>query len=464
MGRIACFSLLIFSFLSFVQVPLGEVEAIQAPDGPLAVLFPYSLGAVLAAALSLLARRGNPPASPLFCLLGAALGIGMITLRETTGLATVFPLYLGGFLIGIASISLFFHWLGPWHAQKQGAPQKILGSFAIAYSLQGLLALWPYDRMSIAVSGIALLLSAVPLESLSRTNAPSAEYAPPKQALPLLLGNIPLFGAIICCLLWASIWGSAQLGDFVGENLDRISVVATDFAGAIAAAFYLWIGSRGKDFSPRLLLAAMGGSVLILAGWLITFLGNDTSLPSSLCVGAGTSFCLCCFTLWLAHDVSTKARALYCAIPNGLFCIVLLIAPIVSPRLVELLCPLAVIVFLFMVGLILEYVISTDLMKSSAARHPEKQPPCSVASSREDGDSIQDAGADPAQQIIDSFGLTAQEAKVFLLFAQGHTAPYIAEALVLSPHTVKTYLKRIYGKMGINSKEEAIALYHQMQP
>lgn len=52
--------------------------------------------------------------------------------------------------------------------------------------------------------------------------------------------------------------------------------------------------------------------------------------------------------------------------------------------------------------------------------------------------------------------LSAQERSVLSLCAKGYTYQEIATLLALSSHTVKTYVKRIYRKLQVHSKTEAV--------
>lgn len=52
--------------------------------------------------------------------------------------------------------------------------------------------------------------------------------------------------------------------------------------------------------------------------------------------------------------------------------------------------------------------------------------------------------------------LSAQERSVLSLCAKGYTYQEIATLLTLSSHTVKTYVKRIYRKLQVHSKTEAV--------
>lgn len=55
-------------------------------------------------------------------------------------------------------------------------------------------------------------------------------------------------------------------------------------------------------------------------------------------------------------------------------------------------------------------------------------------------------------------GLTAREAQVLGLLAQGRSVPFIAELLLVSQSTVKTHIKHIYAKLGVHSRQELISL------
>ena len=62
-------------------------------------------------------------------------------------------------------------------------------------------------------------------------------------------------------------------------------------------------------------------------------------------------------------------------------------------------------------------------------------------------------------------GLTTREVEVLRLVAQGLTDAQVAEQLVISPHTVNSHLKAIYGKIGVSSRHAATryAIEHHLQ-
>jgi DNA-binding CsgD family transcriptional regulator/predicted negative regulator of RcsB-dependent stress response len=54
-------------------------------------------------------------------------------------------------------------------------------------------------------------------------------------------------------------------------------------------------------------------------------------------------------------------------------------------------------------------------------------------------------------------GLTDRELEVLRLVAQGRTNREIAEALVLSEHTVRRHLQNVFGRLGVSSRAAAVA-------
>lgn len=70
-----------------------------------------------------------------------------------------------------------------------------------------------------------------------------------------------------------------------------------------------------------------------------------------------------------------------------------------------------------------------------------------------------------SQRVLASFrahrssdNLSEREQEVYSLLCEGKNHKEIAEALFLSPHTVRFHLKKIYKKLGVNSRHEAMRL------
>ena len=56
-----------------------------------------------------------------------------------------------------------------------------------------------------------------------------------------------------------------------------------------------------------------------------------------------------------------------------------------------------------------------------------------------------------------SLGLSARESEVMSLIAGGHTNGEIAARLFLAEKTVKNHVRRIYSKLGVHTRPDAIA-------
>ncbi len=51
-------------------------------------------------------------------------------------------------------------------------------------------------------------------------------------------------------------------------------------------------------------------------------------------------------------------------------------------------------------------------------------------------------------------GLTAQETQIAMLACYGHSNPEISTQLFISPRTVEWHLRKVFGKLGISSRQE----------
>lgn len=60
--------------------------------------------------------------------------------------------------------------------------------------------------------------------------------------------------------------------------------------------------------------------------------------------------------------------------------------------------------------------------------------------------------------------LSSRELEVLQLLVEGHSNPEIAARLYLSPHTIKTYVRSIFNKFGVNDRLQAavFAVRHQL--
>lgn len=60
------------------------------------------------------------------------------------------------------------------------------------------------------------------------------------------------------------------------------------------------------------------------------------------------------------------------------------------------------------------------------------------------------------EEVAQLHNLTQRESSIFMMLARGRNQNYIADELVLSPHTVKTHTYHIYKKLDVHSQQELI--------
>lgn len=77
-----------------------------------------------------------------------------------------------------------------------------------------------------------------------------------------------------------------------------------------------------------------------------------------------------------------------------------------------------------------------------------------------------DPAADPdaaLEGLSRTWGLTEREGEVFKLLAKGRTQPWVAENLGISESTVNPHVRHIYGKAGVNSRQDLLDLVQDAQ-
>lgn len=61
------------------------------------------------------------------------------------------------------------------------------------------------------------------------------------------------------------------------------------------------------------------------------------------------------------------------------------------------------------------------------------------------------------EALADEAGLTPREREILGYLGRGHGIAFVAATLVISESTVRTHVKSIYKKLGVNGREELLA-------
>ena len=118
---------------------------------------------------------------------------------------------------------------------------------------------------------------------------------------------------------------------------------------------------------------------------------------------------------------------------------------------------LAVVMLVFderTISLALEKAIK-DKEKAAGASGPD---PSGVPSERVCDTSASATWEEACEAVSSRFGLTARESEVAALLGRGRTVGYVADELGISHNTVKGYIKNVYAKCDVHSRQDLIDL------
>lgn len=431
------------------------------PSNP-TLYFAGFLGGALAcgaAALALPAARRALLRAPvsgwlLVVVLGAA-----CTVARLSGLGPMALLALGGAAFGAAGAGLFARWC----EACASLPQPALAgtaclSCALAYALDMARGAFVHGAaLSVAATAGAMFLSALPLENLRREareeaqgqaegrdgpslgGAPDEEACSPKARKLLAQGWPVLAAAAAAYLIGGFSWGNALFGLFpYFDSIGSDMLGAGKCLGALAVLALAW--RRPPEPSADWVLGASTG--LLLASWLITSTLGESPLANALtglAFGAiDSSALIWACGAWQEGEDAVLAAPLSCALVlaavPGAVAAGICLTPLVRGVAASLVAPMCDVAFL------------VSLMATAPSRSR------GGAREREEAEAL-----GSLEKLAREAGLSPRETDVFLLLAKGHSSSYIAEALGVSDHTVKTHVKHIYAKLGVHSKDEFLS-------
>ena len=99
------------------------------------------------------------------------------------------------------------------------------------------------------------------------------------------------------------------------------------------------------------------------------------------------------------------------------------------------------------------FMVVLVVIENNRAKKMRRQRDALVAASAHNTKSLSELIKD----VVSEQGLTERESEIVVMSVQGRTIAYIAEALTLSPNTVKSYLRNAENKLGVSDKQELIS-------
>ncbi len=451
---------LIFSLLCFVQLPRQEDLSLSSLDSPLYFLVSYLLAAALTFLLCILvpSLRTAPafrlPA--LTCVLPVLVGIGLTFLFSIAGIGIAAQVPIGAALIGVGSALVLLMWAQAFMLlENRELVATTAAAFFLAFLLKLLFNVLGTNHVNLVVVGAAVIVAALPLDNpsarprqglVARESIPRIGAALSEVALQWWK---PFFGCVLCCMIWGFTWGNSLMGS-PPAGMGTESTLITDAGKALGCVALVGLSTR-RSLNPSsgfTLPLAVG---LLLLGWILSMIeGFVGTMTSGLASGIGFALFQVAFwikTCELAEGSPVRARLLFGGAYAMLAIVILFgiaLAPPIGALGGELITPICSIVF---------FILLAAMPSTSPETSPTAQTPKTP-----DGARAETPLSSSITSLCTDYKLSPREVEVFSLFVRGHSAKFIAGELVVSLHTVKTHIKRIYEKMNVHSKDELIAL------
>ncbi len=432
-----------FTFQSFFALPSPEQADITNPLSVPRFFFSFLGSAFITQLLFSILKPKNQRAllssvMPLVLLLVFGMVISSLYYLGNIGSPILIP--LGAACAGCGFAQLFLKWTRAYsYLSKKEAFFYVCVSLLIASALRIITAPLIEGNANMFIMTAGFLIAALPLEKLDQPQKDSTAPTKPTTRIHLIKYNsdilLPLGGCALSYIIVGFIWGSSLIGKDVSSLSDFLSNQTANIIGIIIFSIAI-----ARNDSPQILVKIYTfiGAALLLLGWLFFMIPLPPSLPlSTIAKGIGDAFfniilwaSLCTITKRAFGDLS--AASLINAAFIALFMLCMFTSSLLGKDFAQHIPPIATVIYLVLFALF-------------EIKHNKRQHPQSIRNYE-----------DISQQIARDYGLTERETEVLSLLSRGRSSSFIAEQLTISPHTAKTYTKRIYEKIGVHSKEELL--------
>lgn len=353
-------------------------------------------------------------------------------------------------LVLALSLGLLLGWLHALQKRQVLFVDQSIPLCLIVGGVLGIVAAFVPKTLEMAVGLIALAASAATLIAYMRSDVPEEEEpAPPSFSRELIAKPLAYqfaYSAVygLCFGLLYQVYGSLAVDSF---SLVTLGV------GTIAAGVLVYLMRLRMQAAMGLETITRVAMLALMASWLAMLARLGGSIPLALfSLGAALFFYLIermAVDLKQAFGLSRWLVVLVpatCAVACGLGALLSWLFGISSigwanPSAIAVFCIVAMVI-------VTVYGLSTERVWTA---HDLRE---GRLSEREE--SKQGAWRAACEAVCEEHGLTRRESEVFELLAKGRNAAYVEETLVISSHTVKSHMLKIYRKLGVHSQQELI--------
>ncbi len=449
-----------------VTSPLGYISNLP-------FMVSATLGIAGAAAFILMSRKANPRPFTLPCLVPAGIiALGYI-LTHLLGLESVAMSAFLGLLWG-ASTSILTAGFMEMIASG-GSATLIILQLASGTFLSGVLRMAIEDASRGAGLTVRLMLVGVFCASIfivrNASSHPAGTPRPIQAAPAIRLASTP----IVAYIFFDAAIGLLNIYSyFSGETFFATASTAPMWGMLICAGlligFVVLLNRVDKPEMMTLAVFPISIGVLLLlpilnggsGGWLGTLLYGANTFTSTMSMYCCITACKTtksdvCLVTALVRLVSRlllmagfAAGFLFARMPGG--------EPAVRGFMVVAVC-----VYLLLVVVV--YSAIRAAKQGGGGHHNETAGGSSAntAGASQPMPTYEEATHAKMAKLSEKFGLSPREQQVYALLLQGGTAKSIAERLSLSPNTVQGHIQNLYGKLGVNKKDQAIGLFEKLE-
>lgn len=425
-------------------------------------------GLIAALCYAAVALRGRPPLLIVLSLVGhAALGVGILlagcadVLREPSSVVAV------GAVVGVGLSFSMLYWFCMLIVLSDSEVTRIQGLQALGGELLLIVVIMLMGALLHVLMVAAVVVSAV-CALIFHRRAVGAGWSLPD---PVGIG-----------VLLRSTGGRGRLFDEVGSPFVGLSIVSLLY-GAIASVV---MGSEGSSFAATVVMEGGPIGALVFLVWSSVSRTKDFGfamkvfffvlvfavgvLPfDAVSLGMSAGYQICSLLLFSYLIISLRDRGYRLTI------LFIMLGYVVMRAffLVGLYLPLAFSVsssesFISSTSLVLflAYLLFAGILffTSRERRHDREEAQRIIQERDHEKEEIARTRAAEddqlyraiCEEIARTSGLTQRETEVMALLAKGRDLGYISEELVLARNTVKGYMKKVYAKMDVHTKQELI--------